>query len=31
LLIDERLEKAKTFPKEDRNDANAKFVNQLGS
>ena len=31
LLIDERLEKAKTFTKEDRDDANVDFVNQPGS
>src|SRR6266566_3880196 len=31
LLIDERLEKAKTFPKENRDDANVDFVNQPGS
>ena len=31
LLIDERLEKSKTFPKEDRDDANMDFVNQPGS
>ena len=29
--MDERLEKAKTFPKEDRDDANVDFVNQFGS
>ncbi len=31
LLIDERLEKAKTFTQEDRDDANMDFVNQPGS
>src|SRR5205085_10032502 len=31
LLIDKRLEKAKTFTKEDRDDANVDFVNQPSS
>ena len=31
LLIGSRLEKAKTFPKEDGHDANMDFVNQPGS
>ncbi len=31
LLIASRLEKAKTFTKEDRDDANMDFVNQPGS
>ncbi len=31
LLIDERPEKAKTFTKEDRDDANMDFVNQPSS
>jgi hypothetical protein len=31
LLIGSRLEKAQTFPKEDRDDAHMDFVNQPGS
>src|SRR5258705_4070374 len=31
LFIDERLEKAQTFTKEDRDDANMDFVNKSGS